>query len=286
MQVTVQDTSVELPNVSEEKHEEIRQHLESQLSSDIKKRRAICNAFQYAISQCPNENISDLWHHIIYRSYLDIDNSIQPGQSWVRTSGEALELFFAEYYNDRLPDDLRLTALIDDSAKSHALEIMNISGDVGEAKLDLVFKGRHDGSWHIFGGGHSKASLAERVSDDVPTSQVMMENGYWSVLMTLDVKSFPPPHGDLVNRGELGSPEDPSEKRKYIENQGKFSNAYSYNERTTPSNETTPSGSKIFTITVPQEHDKFIEDLTSFWHDFKNTSSFGESRMSQTSLRS
>ncbi|EKD07251.1 BsaWI family type II restriction enzyme [Limnospira fusiformis KN01] len=57
--------------------------------------------------------------------------------------------------------------------------------------------------------------MAERVSDDIPASRIMMQYGFLSLLSTLDVKSFPPPGGDLINRAEFGSPDNPSDKRRY-----------------------------------------------------------------------
>jgi hypothetical protein len=88
----------------------------------------------------------------------------------------------------------------------------------------------------------------------------MMRKGYWSPLWTLDVKSFPPPHGDLVNRGELGSPSSPSEKRKYVESHGDFDNCYSANSRTVPSGGPTSSGKLIYTLDLRGQPDQFAED--------------------------
>ena len=118
---------------------------------------------------------------------------------------------------------------------------MGLTGKVGDSKLDLVLYGNHEGKKVVFRGVHSKASLAERVSDDVPCSEAMMKQGFASFLYTFDSKSFPPPAGDLVNRGEMGTKEQPSDKRKYIEEHGSFDACFSYNLRTIPSLESTPS---------------------------------------------
>lgn len=275
MEFDVGNVTVDLPNTTVEEYEQIRDRLRANMESDSKNREAIKDAFQFGVELCPDENASDIWHHIIYRSYLEFYQDMNPptsnaNQSWVRTSGDALELFFVDYYNQRLPDDLRMTALFG-SAEGRALEIMDIADSVGEAKLDITIEGKTQGEWHIFGGSHSKASLAERVTDDVPASEVMMENGFLSVMQTMDVKSFPPNHGgDLVNNGELGEPESPSEKRRYVEDLGQFSDLYSYNERTTPSPEQTASGSQIVTISIPSDEDQFIRDCRTFWNTFKN----------------
>jgi len=45
---------------------------------------------------------------------------------------------------------------------------MGLADTVGSAKLDVALYKTSPGSSQIFGGVHVKASLAERVSDDVP----------------------------------------------------------------------------------------------------------------------
>src|SRR5439155_8081049 len=102
---------------------------------------------------------------------------------------------------------------------------------------------------------------AERVSDDVPCSRAMRHNGYFSPLWTLDVKSFPPPQGDLVNRGELGSPEAPTEKRKYVEVHGDFDHIFSANARTVPSREKTESGKRVVVIDPANQPDLFAQEV-------------------------
>lgn len=270
---------ISLPNTTEEAYEQIRERLENNvesalLESDMKNREAIKDAFEYALQKAPEENASDIWHHIIYRGYLEFYQDIRghassPKQSWVRASGDALELFFVEYYNEKLPSDIRMTALFGSSERK-ALEVMGIEDMVGDAKLDITIEGKIDHDWYIFGGSHAKASLAERITDDVPASEVMMDNGFLSVLQTMDVKSFPPPQGEYVNNGEFGEPQDPSEKRRYVEDMGQFSDVYAYNERTTPSPEQTASGSCIYYVPIPSEEDQFVRDCRSFWNTFKS----------------
>ncbi|MBD1942636.1 hypothetical protein H6F50_09755 [Coleofasciculus sp. FACHB-712] len=140
---------------------------------------------------------------------------------------------------------------------------------VGDSKLDLALYGHHNGKRIIFGGVHSKASLAERVSDDVPCSEAMMRKGLFSFLYTFDAKSFPPPAGDLVNRGELGSYEHPSDKRKYIEEHGSFDACFSYNLRTNPSVSPTPSGKQIFVCSLKPEEDMFPSQVIVAWERYR-----------------
>ena len=132
---------------------------------------------------------------------------------------------------------MRIEVLIGKPRKLVALKAMGISELVGSDKLDVALY--IDDTDEIFGGVHVKASLAERISDDVPCSREMMTNGFFSPLWTLDVKSFPPPHPDpLVNRGELGSPRSPSEKRKYVEVHGSFDHIFARTR--TPSRASAP----------------------------------------------
>jgi hypothetical protein len=151
--------------------------------------------------------------------------------------------------------------LISKPKKLAALKAMGIAGVVGSDKLDVgLFI---DDTDRIFGGVHVKASLAERVSDDVPCSRAMMNNGYFSPLWTLDVKSFPPPQGDLVNRGELGTPANPSEKCKYVEEHGDFDHMFSGNARTVASKEKTNSGKRVIVIEPATQPDLFAAEVMS-----------------------
>lgn len=190
---------------------------------------------------------------------------MSPGQSWVRASGEALELVLEQWYStDLAPHDIAIKALIGASAKRDTLSRMGLSATVGGSKLDIALVLQMpDGEHQVFGGIHVKASLAERVSDDVPTSAAMMQTGHFSPLWTLDVKSFPPPHGNLINRGELGTAASPSDKRKYIELHGAFDNCYSANARTHSSTDSPPSGKRIYTLNLWQRPDQFAQDIIS-----------------------
>lgn len=227
----------------------------------VKNRDAIAETFTYGLEQCPKINPSDLWHHAIYREFVrsikDVRRVNDPKQSWVRSSGDAFEIFLRNYYNARLAvDGVWLTALFTKDEKKRALEEMGIHGDVGGSKLDLSIRT----AIRIVGGIHAKASLAERVSDDVPASEAMMRKGYLSALMTLDVKSFPPSSTvsdtrAYQNRGELGTPAAPSDKRRYIEDHGSFDLCVSFNHRTVNSSRVTKSGKRIHTVKLGGQPD-------------------------------
>jgi hypothetical protein len=236
----------------------------------LKNREAIAQALEFAVDELPNLNPSDIYQHIVYRIYLREYKKSKPEQSWVRAGGEAIELFIERRYAPTLKAyGISIKALISSKAKGEALGEMGLTGIVGDSKLDLALYGCHKGKNLIFGGVHSKASLAERVSDDVPCSEAMMRKRLTSFLYTFDSKSFPPPAGDLVNRGELGSTEQPSDKRRYIEEHGSFDACFSYNLRTIPSPESTTSGKRIFVCSLKPNEDVFPSQVVEAWERYK-----------------
>ena len=262
---------VELLNMTEEDYAAIEEYFTPMINSaSVKSRDAIAKAFQFAVSRCPHENQSDIWHHVLYRIYLRNKIGTNPEQSWVRTSGEAFELILAQTYNPFLArEGIRLTPLTSKEQRKDALLRMGLTNLIGSSKIDLTIEKRGKGKgilldgYGIVGGVHAKVSLAERVSDDIPASRIMMANNFLSILTTLDVKSFPPPRGDLVNRGELGSPNNPSDKRRYIEEHGDFSACFSYNHRTLPSLQETRSGRRIYLAEFKNNLDSFVQFLVA-----------------------
>ncbi len=268
LNTTVNGTQVQisLPNISQQVYDAVGRQISTALANPkTKNREAIKAAFLYCLRNSPGANASDIWHHVVYRQYCEVFNNHRPQdpkQSWVRASGDALELALEDIYCDVLwQHNITLSALISRQKKHAALADMGLQSTVGSDKLDIDLRVLHNGVQAIFGGVHIKASLAERVSDDVPCSRAMMAKGLWSPLWTLDVKSFPPPTGDLVNRGELGSDASPSEKRRYIVEHGDFDNCYSGNQRTNPSVGATPSGKCVYALDLCTQPDQFATDV-------------------------
>ena len=235
-------------------------------------RDAIAEALLLAISQMPEANPSDIYHHVVYRLYLREYNRTDPKQSWVRAGGEAVELFFKRHYTPRLaPHGISIHLAFEMREKNKFLTEMGLADQIaGGSKLDICLYGTCNRGLVPFAGVHSKASLAERVSDDKPCSERMMAAGFKSYLFTFDAKSFPPPTGDLVNQGELGTILRPSDKRGYIEQHGSFDACFSYNTRTTPSGQHTASGKKIFTSHFDNA-DSLISQVTADWQAWKRT---------------
>jgi len=263
------DYTVELPALSESDYEAARATITQELArpeGEVKNRDAICSAFLTLVRRAPNENPSDLWHQVVYRLYCEIlpkTRQQDPKQSWVRASGDALELFLEQWYGPILqPHGISIIALIGRAKKRDTLTRFGIGDKVGDSKLDVCLaKIITDDAQIPFGGVHVKASLAERISDDIPCSRALQRKGFLSPLWTLDIKSFPPPHGDLVNRGELGSPDAPSEKRKYVEIHGDFDNCYTANTRSIASGPKTRSAKRIIVLNLANQPDRFAQDV-------------------------
>lgn len=264
---------IDLDAVSEETYTRSAEILRVRLRDPkVKNREAICETFLYALKNCPGANASDLWHHVVYRLYCEIlpeSRHQDPGQSWVRASGDALEIALEKIYSVVLaPHNITILALLSRQSSKAVLKEIGLENKVGDSKLDMVLRVQvAERVSAIFGGVHVKASLAERVSDDVPCSRAMMGAGYFSPLWTLDVKSFPPP-GDLVNRGELGTPDRPSDKRKYVEMHGDFDNCYSANSRTVPSEVPTASGKLVCGLTLLNQPDAFAAEAIRRSHEW------------------
>lgn len=262
---------VDVENVSDNSYELIRTSF-IKLLQKHKPYEAIAEAFVYALELCPKANPSDIWQHIIYRTYIDEGNN---EQSWKRASGQGFEVAYAKIYNPRFAVyGIRLVVLSKSSAIK-ALKEMGLFGKIEPSKMDIAIEGNCDlqsNEWRIFGVIHGKTSLAERIKDDAPASRIIMEHGFVSVAATLDSKSFPPPHGDGVNHGELGGRtfaagiKENQPKRNYFEKDGDFTNGYSYNLRTPQSPEITSSGSRIKTLSFSENQpDAFVSDIQTFW---------------------
>lgn len=261
--------AVDLPALTQQDYDAARASLTSDLArpqGEVKNREAICNTFLELVHRSLGENPSDLWHHVVYRLYCEIltkTRQTDPAQSWVRASGDALELFLERWYGPVLkPYDISIKALIGRSQKRAVLLEFGLGKKVGDGKLDVALISRIGSDEGTpFGGVHVKASLAERVSDDIPCSRALQRKGFLSPLWTLDVKSFPPPHGDLVNRGELGSPDAPSEKRKYVEHHGDFDHCYTANARSIASSAKTKSGKRVIVLDLANQPDEFARNV-------------------------
>jgi len=226
---------------------------------------AVALAFVAVATMCPDANPSDLWQHVIYRHLLKKgwnDNK------WKRVSGFALERALVALYEPRLAaHGLRIRIL--DAGEANAF-LSTLGTDVQSTKVDLFLEGEINDAWRIFGAVHVKSSIAERIQDDVPASRFFMENGLTSIMLTMDSKSYPPPHGDCINYGELGGRslaiEKERLKRGYIENAGQFDGLFSFNLRTPPSPPKTLSDKRIYAMSFSEKQpDKLVQFIIERW---------------------
>ena len=239
---------------------------------------AVAAVFAELTNHCPTANPSDLWHHVIYRHLLSRGWS---DNRWKRVSGFALERALQLVYQPRLtPLGIRMHIVSAATANAYLAKL----GIVGfqASKFDMFLEGlaEQDGGlsgktkeWIVFGSAHVKSSIAERIQDDVPASLAFMQRGLTSIAITMDAKSYPPPHGQGINYGELGGRsigvEKDRIKRRYVENDGQFDAMFSYNLRTPESPATTPSGKRIYTLTMHQQQpDKLVTFLQRQWKIF------------------
>jgi hypothetical protein len=260
-QLGVPSRWIEIAGITDVQLADLRKNIDLEIANAHQVSDAIARAFLKAASTCPGANPSDLWQHVVYRHLLQAGWS---DQRWKRVSGFALERAFVELYAPRLAQfGIRMRQF---SSKEANLLLANLGVEETKAtKVDLFLEGKVSDGFAVFGAVHVKSSIAERIQDDVPASLAFKARGLLSIALTMDAKSYPPPHGDCVNYGELGGRsigvEKERLKRGYIEQTGQFDALFSFNLRTPPSAPTTPSGRRIYTS---QLHDAEPDQLTAF----------------------
>ena len=246
-QTGVASVWIEIEKITEADVQRIYKTLDSLIKTEEQISDAVAKALIFAAELAPGANPSDLWHHVIYRRILTLGKS---DSQWKRISGFALERAFVLLYETRLePHGLTLQILKGPDAVRTLAEV---GLDVRATKVDMFAEDTDGIISTVLGAVHVKSSLAERIQDDVPASRAFMEHGLISVVLTMDAKSFPPPHGDGVNHGELGGRsfeiDKARQKRDYVEKHGQFDGMFSYNLRTPPSRGATASGKRIYTL--------------------------------------
>lgn len=255
-----------------------QQRLEARIDGPGQISDAVASVYAELTEHCPDANPSDLWHHVIYRHLLDLGWS---DNRWKRVSGFALERALQIIYQPRLlPLGLRMHIVKGATANAYLAQL-GVEG-FQASKFDMFLEGKADveggllgtrQAWIVFGSAHVKSSIAERIQDDVPASLAFMNRGLTSIAITMDAKSYPPPHGAGVNFGELGgrsmAVDKDRIKRRYVENDGQFDGMFSYNLRTPPSSAETPSGKKIYTLKMHEPHpDQLVCFLKAQWDAF------------------
>ncbi len=265
----VQPEWVEIENIDDAGVANARANLDAMLRTKVQVSDAVAQGYHDVVIAFPKANPSDLWQHVIYRHLLATGWS---DQRWKRVSGFALERALVALYNPYLAQaSLRLRILTKKEA-DQKLAALGVT-EAKASKVDLFIEGLKSGIWHAFGAAHVKSSIAERIQDDVPASSTFMDRGLTSIALTMDAKSYPPPHGNCVNYGELGGRsmgvDKERIKRDYIEATGQFDGLFSFNLRTPPSPANTASGKKIFTLPLPTSgNDELVQFLSDKWSTY------------------
>ena len=249
IQPSIPSCWVEVEEITDRQVSKARTRLDVLLSDGRLVSDAVAMAFVDVVRMCPKANPSDLWQHVIYRHLL---NKGWNDNRWKRVSGFALESALVWIYEPRLaPYDLRMRRFY---RKEASRFLVTLDSNIRPSKVDLFLEYKTDKSWRVLGAAHVKASIAERIQDDVPASRTFMGANLISIVLTMDAKSYPPPHGDCVNYGELGGRsvgvDKERLKRNYIEEEGQFDGLFSFNLRTPSSPANTPSGKRIYTMSL------------------------------------
>ena len=256
--------AVRIEGIEPEQYKQLSDFLGESLEREELAYVAVSSAMRQAVERCPKANPADLWVHLIYHQFRN--RFARSDQSWKRVSGQALEHVLASLYQPRLAlHGITLRP----STRADAVAFGLVKLGLGSAKTDLVLEGSNSGELYRFGVVHCKASIAERLTDDVPVSKALMRKGIWSAIATMDAKMFPPPHGDGIVNGELGL--NARDKRRYFEVAGQFSACYSFNLRTPSSPVKTKSGRRINTLSFTESQpDLFVNDVCAAWDRFKS----------------
>ena len=180
--------AIQLEGIEPEQYKQLSDLLGAALEREQLAYVAVSVAMRQAVELCPKANPADLWVHLIYDQFRN--RFKRADQSWKRVSGQAFEHVLASVYQTRL---FAHGISLRPSRRTDAVAFGLVKRGLGSAKTDLVLEGSHAGKLHKFGVIHCKASIAERLTDDVPVSKALMRQGVWSAIATMDAQMFPPP---------------------------------------------------------------------------------------------
>jgi transcriptional regulator with XRE-family HTH domain len=238
--------------------------------NDALKADAVARAFLHAVRLWPEVNPSDLWWFVIYRAYCDPYNHPASSarlafeQSWKRTGGWALEEILVRHYGPFLKANGVNMLIESDEAKERLVQGLRLDERVETDKIDVVLTGNAPNGPVFFGVVNVKASFAERRTDDVPLSEIMIRNGYTSPLWTMDCKSMP--GATPCNHGELGPVAGHrSAKREDVETSGSFTGCFSYNSNTEPSPQRLPAERRVYVCDFRNPDDTFSRFILERW---------------------
>lgn len=238
------------------------------------KTEAVAQSFLHAVHLWPRANPSDLWWFIVCRAYCDPYNHPATSarmsfeQSWKRTGGWALEEIMVRHYGPSLRQH-GINMLIENNARKRRwIQSLGLTQPIEADKIDVVLTGETGSGPVFFGIVNVKASFAERRTDDVPLSAIMIQNGYTAPLWTMDCKSTP--STTPFNHGELGNVTgNRSAKREDTEEHGYFTGCFSYNKNTEPSLANLPPERRVYVCDFSNPDDEFSRFIRRRWQRFQ-----------------
>ena len=167
------DAVYPLPKATERELDDVLNVLKDGLSIPNRRTDGVADAFLRAVRIWPDANPSDLWTFVTHRAYCDRANHqaanarLNLEQSWKRTSGWALERVLIEHYQSFLA--LRgVTIKIGNKAEKSTLLNQIDDPRIVPDKADILLTHGLDGTEHLLGVVHVKASIAERRTDTYP----------------------------------------------------------------------------------------------------------------------
>lgn len=264
VKTTTTESTDAIANVSNLRSTEIlaiQNYLEDALAQLPRQRDAVNATFEWAMDEFPYANPSDIWYHGLYRQYVgdEADNE-SALQRWRAVSGNAFVDFVMAYYSSRLPEYVEMMPVTAPAVNEHFERLGGTEYDASEI-ADIALVGKFHGKRQVFGGITCLTSFKGRLSEYVEGSQVLLENGLFSPVLTLDVFTN---MDSIENRGELQNEQVRRKPARLVEQEEKFSNLYSFNSRTDESDPMTPTNA-VKRVSAPSFFDVFIYDTLTFW---------------------
>lgn len=255
--------------------EDISDALEQALETFENPSDAVADVFSDAISQYPNENITELWLDGIYETYQELNTDSSNLQSWRNIGGIAFEKAVVEHYNTRLPKYIQMKHVSGNpEIQSQLTQFARRQTDIdvsGEHFGDAVLLGNHDEDWYLYGVVQTMTSFKGRLSSEAWKGELVQDLGLFAPLLTLDSAS----NTDTNLDGEVGPAERRNVPGRIVEQDESFTNMYSFNsntEQTLGSDES--ARYRVWNIGT-SEFDAFINDSIEAWSEFitplKNT---------------
>ena len=248
--------------------EDIGNELENALEACENPSEAVAQVFTDAIAQYPNENVAKLWLRGIYDKYQELNTESSNLQSWRNIGGIAFEKAVVSYYNTRLPKYLQMKHVsgnpeIQDQLSQLARRQTEIDVS-GENFGDAVLLGEHNGEQYLYGVVQTMTSFKGRLGDEAWKGELVQDLGLFAPLVTLDSAS----NTNNNLEGEVGQFGNRNVPGRIIEEDGSFTNMYSFNSNT---DQTTwseqPSRNQIWNI-GSSEFDALINDSIEAWSEF------------------